>query len=59
MPKVVGWQNRLLKLCPLLCVVLLAIVIGPITATRYQFVMIPFFAMLAAFTFDIDGEEEP
>ena len=28
--------------------VLLAAVIGPVTATRYRFVMIPFFAILAA-----------
>ena len=58
LPKVVGWQNRLLMLCPFLCVVLLAIVIGPITATRYRFVMIPFFAMLAAFSSLERGAEE-
>ena len=38
----------LVWLCPILCLVLLAVVIGPVTATRYRFVMIPFFAILAA-----------
>ncbi len=36
-------------LCPVLCLLLLAIVIGPVTATRYRFVMHPFLAILAAF----------
>ena len=58
LPKVVGWQNRLLLLCPFLCVVLLAIVIGPITATRYRFIMIPFFAILAAFALSEVGKVE-
>jgi len=38
----------LVYLCPILCLLLLALVIGPITATRYRFIMIPFFSMLAA-----------
>ncbi len=41
-------QNGLVYLCPILCLVLLALVIGPITSTRYRFIMIPFFAMIAA-----------
>ena len=40
--------NGLVCLCPILCLVLLALVIGPITSTRYRFIMIPFFAMIAA-----------
>lgn len=60
LPKVDAWQTWLLMLCPLLCVILLAIVIGPITSTRYRFFMIPFFAMLAAFTScKIGKQEEP
>ena len=58
LPKVVGWQDRLLMLCPFLCVILLAIVIGPITSTRYRFIMIPFFAMLAACISSEMGREE-
>ena len=46
-------ENRsfgvLVWLCPILSLVLLAAVIGPVTATRYRFVMIPFFAILAAY----------
>jgi hypothetical protein len=38
----------LVYLCPVLCLVLLALVIGPVTATRYRYAMIPFFAILAA-----------
>jgi len=44
-------DNRLqwfVYFCPILCLLLLAAVIGPITATRYRFIMIPFFAMIAA-----------
>lgn len=34
--------------CAIGGVLLLAVVIGPVTATRYRFVMLPFFALLAA-----------
>jgi len=37
-------------MCPILSLILLAAVIGPITATRYRFIMIPFFAILAGFS---------
>lgn len=40
--------NGLDCLCPILCLVLLALVIGPVTSTRYRFIMIPFFALIAA-----------
>lgn len=52
------WRTRLLYLCPILCIVLLALVIGPITATRYRFIMILFFAILASQSFKVkvDGE---
>ncbi len=36
-------------LCPILCLLLLALVIGPVTATRYRFIMNPFFALLTAY----------
>ncbi len=36
-------------LCPVLCLLLLALVIGPVVATRYRFIMHPFLAMLAAY----------
>lgn len=36
-------------LCPILSLILLAAVIGPITATRYRFIMIPFFAILSGY----------
>jgi hypothetical protein len=38
----------LVYLCPVLCLVLLAAVIGPVVAPRYRFIMVPFFAILAA-----------
>lgn len=52
------WGIRLLYLCPILCIVLLALVIGPITSTRYRFIMILFFAILASQTckVKVDGE---
>ncbi len=37
-------------LCPILSLMLLAAVIGPITATRYRFIMIPFFAILSGYS---------
>ena len=40
----------LLVLSPLFSIILLAAVIGPITATRYRFIMIPFFAILAGYS---------
>ena len=48
-----GHANRrklVFVLCPILSLILLAVVIGPITATRYRFIMIPFFAILAGFS---------
>lgn len=42
-------RERILWLCPLLCLMLLAVVIGPIATTRYRFIMIPYFSILAAF----------
>ena len=47
-----GFKARqlLLVLCPILSLMLLAALIGPITATRYRFIMIPFFAMLAGYS---------
>lgn len=41
-------ETWLVYLCPVLSLVLLALVIGPVTATRYRYIMIPFFAILAA-----------
>ena len=38
----------LVYLCPILCLVLLAAVIGPVVAPRYRFIMVPFFAIVAA-----------
>ena len=38
----------LVYLCPILCLVLLAAVIGPVVAPRYRIIMLPFFAILAA-----------
>ena len=35
--------------CAALILLMFAIVIGPVTATRYRFIMIPFFAVLASF----------
>ena len=43
------FDKIIILLCPILSLVLLAIVIGPITATRYRFIMIPFFAILAGY----------
>lgn len=43
-------DRLMVVLCPILSLVLLAGVIGPITATRYRFIMIPFFAMLAGYS---------
>lgn len=43
-------EHLLVYLCPILSLALLAIVIGPITATRYRFIMIPFFAILAGYS---------
>ncbi len=40
-------ERLMIVICPILSLLLLAVVIGPITATRYRFIMIPFFAMLA------------
>ena len=40
--------DRLLLWCPILSLLLLAAVIGPVTATRYRFIMIPFFSIIAA-----------
>ncbi len=50
------WREWLVYLCPILCLVLLAVVIGPVTATRYRFIMLPFFAMLAARAFATRGD---
>lgn len=44
-------RTWLVYLCPVLCLILLAAVIGPVVATRYRFIMIPFFAMIAARAF--------
>lgn len=52
------WRNRLLYLCPILCIVLLALVIGPITATRYRFIMILFFAILASQSCAVRSDEK-
>ena len=41
---------KLAFVCPVLCIVLVAIVIGPVTSTRYRFIMIPFFAMVAGYS---------
>lgn len=44
-----SWSMRkLVMVSPLLSLILLALVIGPVTATRYRFIMIPFFAILAS-----------
>ena len=43
------WFDRCVFLLPILSLLLLAAVIGPITATRYRFIMIPFFSMLAGY----------
>ena len=53
-----GWQMKLLCLCPILCIVLLALVIGPITSTRYRFIMILFFAVLASQASRMKGDGE-
>lgn len=45
------YDKVLVFLCPVLSLVLLAAVIGPITATRYRFVMIPFFSIVAGYSF--------
>ncbi len=45
-------------LCPVLCLLLLALVIGPVVATRYRFIMIPFFAILAAYAVKERPQEE-
>lgn len=52
------WRTRLLYLCPILCIILLALVIGPITATRYRFIMILFFAILASQSCKMKVNEE-
>ena len=52
------WRNRLLYLCPILCIILLALVIGPITATRYRFIMILFFAILASQSCMVEVDEK-
>lgn len=41
------WNSRLLVVSPILAILLIAMVIGPVTATRYRFIMIPFFAILS------------
>lgn len=43
------YDRLLVFLCPVLSLVLLAAVIGPITATRYRFIMIPFFSIVAGY----------
>ena len=44
------WKlQRYAFLCPICCLLVLAIVIGPVTATRYRFMMVPFFAILAGY----------
>lgn len=52
------WKDRLLYLCPILCIILLALVIGPITATRYRFIMILFFAILASQSCVVKDDEK-
>ena len=48
--KDLSFGGYLLVLSPLLSIILLAAVIGPITATRYRYIMIPFFAILAGYS---------
>lgn len=47
------YENRfeqiITVMCPILSLLLVAAVIGPITATRYRFIMIPFFAILSGY----------
>ncbi len=45
-------------LCPLLCLVFLALVIGPVTATRYRFIMNPFLAILAAYAIGVSNNRQ-
>ena len=45
-------------LCPILSLLLLAVVIGPITSTRYRFIMIPFFAMLSGYSVRPGSDEQ-
>ena len=42
-------ERVMVVLCPILSLLLLAAIIGPITSTRYRFIMIPFFAMLSGY----------
>ena len=42
-------ERIMVVLCPILSLLLLAVVIGPITNTRYRFIMIPFLAMLSGY----------
>lgn len=41
----------LIFFCPVLCLVLLALIIGPIATTRYRLIMLPFFSVLAAYAY--------
>ena len=44
-----GKDRLIVVLCPILSLLLLAAIIGPITSTRYRFIMIPFFALLSGY----------
>lgn len=52
-----NWSmERLVIISPLLSLILLALIIGPVTATRYRFIMIPFFAIIASLAVNKKGD---